>query len=143
MQLDKRLVPGDLRYDRNDYWVKAIPGEVVIGLTAYGQSVTGDILYLKLPPVGTLVRRGEVSGSIESGKWVGGLMPPVTGTVVEANSALEADPVRVNQDPYGTGWLMKIKLVDPAELDDLLEPGAYQIWIEEQIRREQEEEAVL
>ncbi|MGD0152279.1 MAG: glycine cleavage system H protein [Thermacetogeniaceae bacterium] len=143
MQLDKWLVPEDLHYDRKDYWVQPAAGEVVIGLTAYGQSVAGDVLYLELPPVGTLVRRGEVSGSIESGKWVGGLAPPVSGMVVEVNSDLEADPAGVNQDPYGAGWLIKVKLTDLSELDDLLSPGAYREWIEEQIRREREEAAVL
>ncbi len=143
MQVDKRFVPEDLRYDRNDYWVKATAGEAVIGLTAYGQDVTGDILYLELPPAGSSFRRGEDSGSIESGKWVGRLLPPVTGMVLERNSALETDPSGVNQDPYGAGWLLRVRLADPSELDGLLNPAAYREWIAGQIRREREEEAAL
>ena len=143
MQVDKRFVPEGLLYDRNDYWVKATADEAVIGLTAYGQDVTGDILYLELPPVGDSVSRGEDSGSIESGKWVGRLLPPVTGTVLERNSVLEEDPSGANQDPYGVGWLIRVRLADPSELEVLLSPAAYREWIEEQIRREQEEEGAL
>ena len=143
MQVDKRFVPEGLRYDRNDYWVDAAAGEAVIGLTAFGQDVAGDILYLELPPVGSSVGRGVDCGSIESGKWVGRLLPPVTGIVLEKNNVLEADPSGINLDPYGDGWLIKVRLADTAEVEELLNPVAYREWIEEQIRREQEEEAVL
>ncbi len=133
------LVPEDLLYDRNNYWVKVIGNEAVIGLTHYGQSTTGDVIYLELPPVGTMVRRGEGFGSIESGKWVGKLIPPVTGEVTEINSRAATNPGEVNRAPYTTGWLMKVRLRDPSELESLMPPEAYREWIREQERLELEE----
>lgn len=133
------LVPEDLLYDRNNYWVKVIGNEAVIGLTHYGQSTTGDVIYLELPATGTLISRGEEFGSIESGKWVGKLVPPVTGEVTATNPLVEAAPGEVNSDPYARGWLMKVRLLDPSELDDLMAPAAYRAWIEEQVRLEQED----
>lgn len=140
---EKWLIPEDLLYDRNNYWVKVNGNEAVIGLTEYGQSTTGDIIYLELPTAGTLVRRGEGFGSIESGKWVGKLILPVTGEVNATNPLVEAAPGEVNSDPYTRGWLMKVKLLDPSELDGLMTPEAYREWIREQERLELEERDVI
>jgi len=133
------LVPEDLLYDRNNYWVKVNGNEAVIGLTHYGQSTTGDVIYLELPPVGTIVRRGESFGSIESGKWVGKLILPVTGEITETNSKATTSPGEVNRAPYTTGWLMKVRLQDPSELESLMTPEAYREWIRQQERLEVEE----
>lgn len=132
-------VPEDLLYDRNNYWVKVTSGEAVIGLTHYGQSTTGDVIYLELPPVGTVVRRGEGFGSIESGKWVGKLIPPVTGEVTEINLRAAVDPGEVNRAPYTTGWLIRVRLQEPSELESLMDSEAYREWIREQERLEMEE----
>lgn len=125
-------IPRDLLYDRNNYWVKVEGSEAVIGLTDYGQNTTGDVIYLELPPVGSVIRRGEVFGSIESGKWVGKLTAPVTGEVIEVNSGLADDPGEVNRSPYTSGWLIRVKLEDPSELEYLLRPDEYREWVKEQ-----------
>jgi len=143
MERDKRLIPEDLLYDSNNCWVKVTGDEAVIGFTEYGLSIIGDIIYLELPLPGTSVRRGEELGSIESGKWVGKMSLPVTGVVVETNRDAEAGPYKVNKDPYSEGWILRVKLDDSAELEQLMDAASYREWIEEQIRREQEEEAAI
>lgn len=142
MQNERWLIPEELLYDRNNYWVKVEGNEALIGLTGYGQSTTGDIIYLELPPAGTSISRGEEVGSLESGKWVGKLIPPLTGVVLETNSAVEGFPGKVNHDPYREGWLLRMSISVPEELGDLLDATAYEKWVEEQIRLEQEGEAV-
>lgn len=136
MQTEKGAIPDDLFYDRNDFWIK-VAEEAVIGLTDYGQGNIGDIIYLELVPAGTVVRRGERCGSIESGKWVGNLLAPVSGVIVEANREAEADPHQVNADPYGLGWLYRIEPANRNELGLLMDSGAYKAWIEERIRLEE------
>jgi len=137
MQTDERALPGDLFYDRNDFWIKAA-GAVVIGLTDYGQGNIGDIIYLELVAAGTVVRRGERFGSIESGKWVGSLLAPVSGVIVETNRAAEADPRRVNADPFGLGWLCRMEPADRGEIGLLMDSAAYKAWVEERIHLEEE-----
>ncbi len=137
MQSAKRGIPDDLFYDRNDFWIKAAE-EAVIGLTDYGQGNIGDILYLELVPAGTIVRRGERCGSIESGKWVGSLLAPVSGVIVETNRETEADPRRVNADPFGLGWLCRMEPADRNEIGLLMDSAAYKAWVEERIRLEEE-----
>lgn len=136
MQTEKRAFPDDLFYDRNDFWIR-VAEEAVIGLTDYGQGSIGDIFYLELVPVGTIVRQGERCGSIESGKWVGSLLTPVSGVIVEANRDAEADPRRVNADPFGRGWLYRMEPADRNEIGLLMDSGAYKAWIEERIRLEE------
>lgn len=137
MQGEKRAIPDDLFYDRNDFWIK-VGEEAVIGLTDYGQGSIGDIIYLEFVPVGTVVRQGERCGSIESGKWVGSLLAPVSGVIVEANREAEVDPRRVNADPFGRGWLYRMGLSDRSEIGRLMDSIAYQALIEERIRREKD-----
>ncbi len=136
MQTEKGALPDDLFYDRNDFWIK-VAEVALIGLTDYGQGNIGDIIYLELVPAGTVVRRGERCGSIESGKWVGSLLAPVSGVIVEANREAEADPRQVNADPYGLGWLYRIEPANRNELGLLMDSGAYKAWIEERIRLEE------
>lgn len=140
MQAEKWRVPEELLYSTDNYWVKVDGNEVTIGLTEYGQSTTGDILYLDLIPVGTVIQRGENFGSIEAGKWVGNLVAPVSGVVLESNPLVEANPRRLNTDPYGEGWMLKVKLGNPGEARLLMNADAYRQWMEYQIRREQEDE---
>jgi glycine cleavage system H protein len=133
MQMEKKTIPDDLFYDRSDYWIK-VDQEVVIGLTDHGQSHIGDIIYLELSPAGTAVRQGGRCGSIESGKWVGNLLAPVSGVIVETNREAETDPHQVNVDPFGRGWLYRMEPADRNEIARLMDSSAYKAWIEERIR---------
>jgi glycine cleavage system H protein len=130
--------PKELLYDSNHYWVKVAGITVTIGLTAYGQNMIGDILYLELVSDGTLVKKGEKVGSIESSKWVGTLLTPITGRVLRKNDGAEANPRLVNIDPYATGWLLLMEISDSGELDRLMNAAVYEKWAEEQIARERE-----
>lgn len=136
MQREKRAIPDELFYDRNDFWIK-VAEEAVIGLTDYGQGNIGDIIYLELVPAGTVVRRGDRCGSIESGKWVGSLLAPVSGVIVETNREAEADPRQVNADPLDRGWLYRMELANRNEIGLLMDSGAYKAWMEERIRLEE------
>lgn len=142
MQMGKRAIPDDLFYDSNDFWIK-VAEETVIGLTDDGQGNIGDIIYLELVPAGTVVRRGDRCGSIESGKWVGSLLAPVSGVIMVTNREAEADPRQVNADPFGRGWLYRMKLANRNEISLLMDSGAYQTWIEERIRLEEKDEVTL
>jgi len=142
MRAGKWQIPETLFYSHDNYWVKLDGDEALLGLTEYGQSTTGDILYLELVPAGAVIRRGESFGSIESGKWVGSLVAPVSGIVMESNRELETSPRKVNSDPYGEGWMLRVKLHDPCATEGLMDAVAYQQWVEEQVRREQEDEVV-
>ena len=137
--MGKRAIPDDLFYDRSDYWIK-VDQEVVIGLTDYGQSNIGDIIYLEFVPAGTVVRQGGGCGSIESGKWVGSLLAPVSGVIVEINREVETDPHQVNADPFGRGWLYRMEPADRNEIARLMDSSAYKAWIEERIRLEEKDQ---
>jgi len=141
MQIDKKTIPGDLLYDRGDYWIR-VDKEVVIGLTDHGQHNIGDIIYLEISPAGTTVRQGGRCGSIESGKWVGNILAPVSGVIVETNQEAEAEPHRVNTDPFGRGWLYRMQPADLNEIARLMDSGAYRAWIDERIRLEAQDGAV-
>jgi len=136
MQREKRAITDELFYDHNDFWIK-VAEEAVIGLTDYGQGNIGDIIYLELAPAGTVVGRGDRCGSIESGKWVGSLLAPVSGVILETNRDAEADPHLVNADPFGRGWLCRMEPANQNEIGLLMDSGAYEAWIEERIRLEE------
>lgn len=111
--------PEDLYYDDHHQYAR-VDGEVVtMGLSAYAQSAAKSIVYIELPRRGRKVEQGKPLGSIESGKWVGRLFAVVSGEVVEANSALEDDPELINRDPYGKGWVVRIKATDLGQLGAL------------------------
>lgn len=141
MQMEKRAIPDDLLYDRSDYWIK-VDQEVVIGLTDHGQSNIGDIIYLEFVPAGTAVRQGDRCGSIESGKWVGSLLAPVSGVILETNREAEADPHQVNADPFGRGWLYRMEPANRNEIALLMDSSAYRACVEERIRLEAQDGAV-
>ena len=138
MQVDKYQIPENLFYDRNDFWINVKGEEVLVGMTDFGQSNTGDILYLELLNCGESLCRGKRCGSIESGKWVGILTAPVTGTVVENNSEVVVNPRKINSDAYGEGWMYRIKLSNPDEVKSLMTAKDYAAWVVEQIKKEQE-----
>ncbi|HOQ10208.1 MAG TPA: glycine cleavage system protein GcvH [Syntrophomonadaceae bacterium] len=143
MQAGKWQIPETLLYTHDNFWVKLEGNQALVGLTEYGQYTIGDVLYLELVSPGTELEQGGSFGSVESGKWVGSLVAPVSGVVMEINSELETDPRKVNSDPYGQGWMIKVRLNSPEDADGLMDAAAYAQWVEEQVRREMEDEVVL
>ncbi len=118
-------VPENLKYTKEHEWA-LIEGDVVtVGITDHAQSELGDIVFVELPAVGTEVVRDEAFGSIEAVKAVSDLYAPISGEVVEVNEALEDAPETVNEDAYGSGWMLKIKVSNAADLDSLLSSADY------------------
>ena len=120
-------IPQDLYYTEEHEYVKKTEDDavVLIGITDYAQGELGDVVYLDLPKLGSVFARMEVFGTIEAVKAVSELYCPIGGTVVEANSALEQDPALVNKEPYGAGWMIKLRVKHPNEFDQLLGSRAY------------------
>jgi glycine cleavage system H protein len=120
-------IPEDLHYTEEHEYVKQTddPGVVQIGITDYAQSELGDVVYVDLPEVGEKFARMDVFGTIEAVKAVSELFCPVAGEVVEVNEALEGDPSLINKDPYGEGWMIRLRVRNPAELDQLLTAADY------------------
>lgn len=120
-------IPKDLLYTEEHEYVKATKDQsvVVVGITDYAQGELGDIVYLELPSVGTNFSKHDVFGTIEAVKAVSELFSPVSGEIVEVNTRLEKEPQLVNSSPYGDGWMVKIKLSDPAEQNALMNSDAY------------------
>ncbi len=125
-------IPEDLKYTKEHEWAK-IEGDIVtVGITDFAQEQLSDVVYVELPEKDTDVKQMEPFGTIEAVKAVSDLYSPVSGTVVEVNEKLADDPSLVNKDPYGEGWMIKIKMSDPSELEKLLDPGEYQKIVEEE-----------
>lgn len=120
-------IPDDLLYTPEHEYVRSTgDGSVVeIGITDYAQGELGDIVFLELPGVGTSYSKHDVFGTIEAVKAVSELFCPVAGEVTEVNERLDKDPALVNSDPYGAGWMIRLRLSDPAEREELLKPDAY------------------
>jgi glycine cleavage system H protein len=120
-------IPADLLYSPEHEYVKRTddPAIVQVGITDYAQGELGDVVYVELPQPGATFGRMAVFGTIEAVKAVSELYAPVAGTVVAVNGALERDPALVNRDPYGEGWMIKLRVANPAELDGLLSAEAY------------------
>ena len=120
-------VPDELRYTKDHEYVKqtAEAGVVIVGITDYAQGELGDVVYVDLPKVGASFGRGDVFGTIEAVKAVSELYAPLAGTVTEVNQALEGDPALVNRDPYGAGWMIKLRAKNAGELEQLLSSEAY------------------
>jgi glycine cleavage system H protein len=120
-------IPADLRYTKEHEYVKQTGDDavVLIGITDYAQGELGDVVYVDLPKVGAIFGRGDVFGTIEAVKAVSELYAPLAGTVTDVNKALEGDPALVNRDPYGAGWMIKVRAKNAAELDQLLSHEAY------------------
>ncbi|HXG41754.1 MAG TPA: glycine cleavage system protein GcvH [Dehalococcoidia bacterium] len=121
--------PKDRRYTREHEWVLVEDGVGTVGITDYAQDQLGDIVYVKLPPVGTPVRQMEPFGEIESVKAVSDLFAPVSGEVVEVNAELEERPELVNLDPYGRGWMIRVRLSDPSETERLMTAEEYDAYV--------------
>jgi glycine cleavage system H protein len=118
--------PQDLKYFREHDWVRVAGGEATFGITWWAQDALGDMVYASLPEVGAAVASGQPYGELESVKSVAEIYAPVGGEVVAVNDALAGEPALVNADPYGAGWLIRVRLADAAELDGLMNADAYQ-----------------
>jgi glycine cleavage system H protein len=124
------MYPEDLLYTKEHEWARRDGDRIRVGITHFAQDSLGDIVYVDIPGPGTEVTAGQPFGEVESTKSVSDLFSPVTGTIVERNSALEDTPELVNQEPYGQGWLVVIQPSNAAEMDGLLSPDAYKALVE-------------
>ena len=117
--------PAELKYTKEHEWIRVEGEEAVVGITDYAQSQLGDIVFVECETVGDALEAGETFGTVEAVKTVSDLYLPVAGEVLEFNEELEGEPELVNKDPYGKGWIVKIKISDETELDGLLNADAY------------------
>lgn len=119
-------LPADLKYTKDHEWVR-IEGDIAtVGITDFAQGELGDIVYVEVETEGETLDKEEVFGTVEAVKTVSDLFLPLTGEIIEFNADLESEPEAVNEDPYGKGWMIKIKFSDESELDSLLDVAAYQ-----------------
>jgi glycine cleavage system H protein len=118
--------PNSLRYTKDHEWVKIEGDEATVGITDFAQRELGDIVYVEIETVGKELNAGEVFGTVEAVKTVSDLFLPLTGTVTEVNPGLNNNPEAVNSDPYGEGWMIKMKVSNTADLDNLLTAETYQ-----------------
>ena len=123
-------IPVNLRYSSDHEWALAEGSLVRIGITDYAQDALGDVVYVELPEVGARVEQGEAFGEVESTKSVSELFAPVSGLVAEVNEELFGAPQRLNEDPYGDGWICAVTCDDPAQLDSLLDADGYRALVE-------------
>jgi len=121
-----------LRFTKDHEWVRLEDDLAVVGITDYAQSQLGDVVYVELPEIGRRVAQGKEAAVVESVKAASEVYAPVSGDVAEVNEALAADPAKVNTDPMGDGWFLKLRLDDPTELDSLMDEAAYRRLVEEQ-----------
>lgn len=122
-------IPAELKYTKDHEWVKVEGDTATVGITAFAQSELGDIVYVEIETEGETVAKEEVFGSVEAVKTVSDLFMPLSGEITEFNTQLESDPELVNKDPYGDGWMIKVKINDTSELDSLLSASEYEALI--------------
>lgn len=122
-------IPAELKYTKDHEWVRVDGNIATVGITAFAQGELGDIVYVEIETEGEELEQEEVFGSVEAVKTVSDLFMPVSGKIIEFNSALESNPEAVNSDPYGDGWMVKVELSNPSELEDLLDAAGYQAHI--------------
>lgn len=118
--------PDTVRYTSEHEWIRVEGEEAYVGITDYAQSELGEIVFIDVPTVGEEVGQGEVFGSVEAVKTVSDLNMPAGGEVLELNAELEDHPELVNNDPYGAGWIIRVRLSDPSEIDNLMDAAAYE-----------------
>lgn len=126
------LVPQELKYTKEHEWIKVDGGIAILGITDFAQSELSDIVYVELPSVGKHVNKGDEVASIEAVKTVANVYTPVSGEIIEVNEALKDNPSIINKDPYGEGWICKIKMDNPAELEECLSAEEYKKLIAEE-----------
>ncbi|MDD4210035.1 MAG: glycine cleavage system protein GcvH [Bacteroidales bacterium] len=115
----------NLKYTKDHEWLKVDGDEAFIGVSDFAQHELGDIVFIDVPTVGETLEKEETFGSIEAVKTVSDMYMPISGEILEFNEALEADPAIINTDPYGEGWIIKIKITNPTEIKDLMDATAY------------------
>jgi len=120
------MVPGDLRYTKDHEWVRVDGDEAVVGITQYAADQLGDIVFVELPAVGRALGQHDAFGVVESVKAVSDLFAPVAGEVTGGNEALGGSPELVNSDPYGEGWMVRVRLADAGQVEALLDAAAYE-----------------
>lgn len=118
-------IPNNLKYSKDHEWVSVDGDIATVGITAFAQGELGDIVYVDVETEGETLGQEEVFGTVEAVKTVSDLFMPVSGEIIEFNAELESQPELINTDPYGAGWIIKVKLENPAELDSLLDDAAY------------------
>ena len=123
-------IPKELRYSKEHEWAAVDDSIATIGITDYAQAQLGDIVYVELPEAGTQVTKDDKFGVVESVKAVSDVYSPVTGTVVAVNTGLPNSPETLNEEPYGDGWMIRVELSDPEELNDLMTAAEYEKFIE-------------
>jgi glycine cleavage system H protein len=130
------MYPAEYRYTKEHEWIK-VDGEIgTAGITDYAQHELGDVVFVELPKVGTKLKAGQSFGTIESVKAVSEIYSPVSGEVIEVNSALSDTPEKVNQDPHGAAWLIKLRLADKKEVAGLMDAAAYEAYIAEKAKEQ-------
>ncbi len=123
-------IPADLKYTKDHEWIKVESGNIaVVGVTDFAQGELGDVVYVEIETQGETIAKEEVFGTIEAVKTVSDLFMPVGGEILEVNGALDGNPEAVNKDPYGAGWMVKIKMNDPSEINGLLSADQYKALI--------------
>lgn len=124
--------PADYKYSKDHEWLKPVDdGMALVGITDHAQNQLGDVVFVELPEVGAEYEKGDVFGVVESVKAVVDCYMPVSGEIVEVNEALESAVEQVNMDPHGDGWMIKIRMSDPSELDELMDAAAYEAFLAE------------
>jgi glycine cleavage system H protein len=121
--------PANLKYTKEHEWVSADGDQGTIGITYHAQSELGDIVFVDLPKAGVTLTKGQTLGSVESVKAVSDIYAPVSGEVIESNTLLATSPEKLNEDPHGDAWLVKLKLSVPAEINDLMTAADYQTYV--------------
>ena len=123
--------PQQYRYTKEHEWIEAQGDTAKIGITDYAQHELGDVVFVELPSVGAKVEKGKSLGSVESVKAVSDIYTPASGQVLEVNTELQNKPETINTDPHGAGWLVKLKLANPADVNSLMDAAAYETYIAE------------
>jgi glycine cleavage system H protein len=118
--------PSELRYTKEHEWVRVEGDIAIIGITEFAQSELGDIVYVEVETIGESLNKDEVFGTVEAVKTVSDLFMPISGELLEVNAGLEGNPELVNKDPYGEGWMVKVRMSNPSEVDGLLDAATYQ-----------------
>ncbi len=134
------LIPEDLYYTKDHLWVKVDENIAVVGITEYGQSQLGDVVFVELPKVGDFVDAGDKLAVVESIKAAIDVISPITGKITNVNEELNEEPNLINTEPYGNGWIAEIEMKDPSEIEDLMTAEDYKVYLEELEEEEEEEE---
>ncbi len=126
------MYPKELKYDREHEWIRTEGDVATMGISHFAQDQLGEVVYVDLPSAGDSITAGDAFGEVESVKSVSELFTPVSGEVVEVNEILADAPETVNEDPYGDGWMIKVRLSNPAEVDELMDADGYQAFLAEE-----------